>query len=361
MDFSIKKGNFVIGNGDIPQDMAYCETILNIITSMKKYTHAWLAMMAMKRLDQATIPEVEDGQEVARYARTLVRWFKNYRDFVVQGAWYPDEVFCDQRYSHGLKHTVFLAGEKPKYVTLPETMEVRKLMMAESPLYKNKTPYSINNSSNLDDRCEAMAHTIVDNFKIQYREEKGNPISPSSTHMALRFFIMSHYIADGHMPLHCDARSLGEIHTAIEEKWEDWVKKSYSIDKSNDRFYYDPDGFPLQTDKMAPLIQTVEEKIISRPFVYSWGVKNSKTGDYIRAIAQYSFLLAQEMVPTTVGNVSWEKYKQTEPFKRFEEYSAALLADAVDSIARAWLHVWIRYREWGPDKPKKGATDSYSK
>ena len=58
---------------------------------MKKYTHAWLAMMAMKRLDKADIPELEGTgssvQEVAKYARTLVRWFKNYRDFVVQGAW----------------------------------------------------------------------------------------------------------------------------------------------------------------------------------------------------------------------------------------------------------------------------------
>ena len=57
-------------------------------------------MMAMKRLDKAAIPETEgrgkNPQQVAKYARSLVRWFKNYRDFVVQGAWYPDEVFCDQ-------------------------------------------------------------------------------------------------------------------------------------------------------------------------------------------------------------------------------------------------------------------------
>lgn len=330
---------------------------------MKKYTHAWLAMMAMKRLDKGPIPDVEDlggtTQEVAKYARTLVRWFKNYRDFVVQGAWYPDEVFSDQGKSHGMKYTPFEAGEKPKFMSLPETMEVFKLMKAESPIVKKKQPF-IFSKGNLQDRCDAMAHTIVDNFKIQYREEKGNPISPSSTHMAMRFYIMSHYLADGHMPLHCDARSLSTIHAAIEKSWEDQVNKSYRIDKPNARFYYDPDGFPLATDKMTDLIRSVEEKVISRPFIYNWGSSKYSTRDYITAVAQYSYMLARQMVPTDLGNISWAKYKETEVYQRFDEYSSMLLADAVDSIARAWLHVWIRYRDWGPDKPKN-TPDNYSK
>ena len=84
--------------------------LILFVTVMKKYTHAWLAMMAMKRLDMGNIPETEgrgkNPKEVQRYARSLVRWFKNYRDFVVQGAWYPDEVLCDQGSSHGAKYTI---------------------------------------------------------------------------------------------------------------------------------------------------------------------------------------------------------------------------------------------------------------
>lgn len=332
---------------------------------MKKYTHAWLAMMAIKRLDKAELPETEGKgktpQEVARHARTLVRWFKNYRDFVVQGAWYPDEVLCDQGSSHGMKYTPgSLSPDPVAYMKLPDTMEVRKLIMKESALYKEKTPFTIV-KGNVCDRCDAMAHTIVDNFKIQYREEKGNPIIPSSTHMAMRFFIMSHYIADSHMPLHCDVRSLNTIHADIEKSWENQVKKAYRIDDRNNRFYYDPDGYPLATDKMSDLIKTVEEKIVSRPFIYNWGGSDYSTRDYVSAVTQYSYLLAHEMVPEDVGNVNWTAYKETEAYKRFDEYSAMLMADAVDSIARAWLHVWIRYREWGPDKPKMGTGDNYSK
>jgi hypothetical protein len=321
---------------------------------MKKYTHAWLAFMAMKRLDQATLPETEGSGksevQVAKFARSLVRWFKNYRDFVVQGAWYPDDVFADQGSSHGVKYEPDLLSEDARaFKVLPDTMEVRNLMMEESKLYGR--PFNIV-KGNLCDRCDAMAHTIVDNFKIQYREEKGNPIAPSSTHMAMRFFIMSHYIADAHMPLHCDARSLGTIHTAVENQWESAVKKSYMIDEDNERFFYDPNGYPLKTDKMKSLMSLVEEKILSRPFIYNWGYSDYSTWDYMSAITEYSYLLAYEMFPSDFEDTGWTNYKKTPAAARFEEYSLKLMTDAIDSIARAWLHVWIRYRLWGPDKQK---------
>ena len=321
---------------------------------MKKYTHAWLAMMAMKRLDMGPIPETEgkgkNPQQVSRYARSLVRWFKNYRDFVVQGAWYPDEVLCDQGSSHGAKHSPGDPLLAPQvFMALPKTMEIYQLMKKESKLYEE--PFVIE-KGNVCDRCNAMAHTIVDNFKVQYRKEKGNPIAPSSTHMAMRFFMMSHYIADSHMPLHCDARKLDKIHASIEKSWEDQVRKAYRIDEDNQRFFYDPDGYPLATDKMSDLIKAVEENVLSRPFIYAWGSSKYSTWDYVSAVTEYSYLLAHEMIPDGTGDIAWNKYKELDVYKRFDEYSAKLLADAVDSIARAWLHVWIRYRDWGPDKNK---------
>ena len=331
---------------------------------MKQYTHAWLAMMAIKRLAQGPIPETEgrgkNPQQVAKFARTLVRWFMNYRDFVVQGAWYPDQVLCDQGSSHGKKYAV---GDPLLPVqlmsSLPETMEVYQLMKKESRLLDEPYEYK---KGNVSERCDAMAHTMVDNFKIQYMEEKGNPISPSSTHMAMRFFIMSHYIADAHMPMHCDARSLGTIHTAIEEQWENAVKNSYCIDEDNLRFFYDPNGFPLAKVKVTSYLKAVEEKILTRPFVYKWatGQKVENTRVYIDAVTQYSYLLAHEMVPDELGNCTWTKYMKQDVSKRFNEYSAMLLADAVDSIARAWLHVWARYRDWGPDNPAGGPGDHYT-
>ena len=154
------------------------------------------------------------------------------------------------------------------------------------------------------------------------------------------------------MPLHCDARSLGTIHTAVENQWESAVKKSYMIDEDNERFFYDPNGYPLKTDKMKSLMSLVEEKILSRPFIYNWGYSDYSTWDYMSAVTEYSYLLAYEMFPSDFEDTGWTNYKKTPAAARFEEYSLKLMTDAIDSIARAWLHVWIRYRLWGPDKQK---------
>ena len=315
---------------------------------MKKFTHAWLAFMAVKRLDKANIPEYygsgESAVPIAEYAKSLVRWFMNYRDFVMQGAWYPDAVFCDMGKSHGVKYEPVESDITDfRFKVLPDTMEVYNLMKAESDLYKKEFRIV---KGDLCDRCEAMAHTIVDNFKILTREEKGNPLSPSANHMAMRFFIMSHYIADAHMPLHCDARSLGKIHADVEKQWENYVDTSYEIDKQNSRFFYDSDGYPLMKETLSPMIEAVEKKLLERPFDYSWGQEGSSTWTYMSTITEYSYLLAYQMFPKGFKDTTWKTYSKTEEAKRFQEYCTLLMSDAIDSIARVWLHVWIRYRKW---------------
>ena len=53
---------------------------------MKKFTHAWLAFMAIKRLESNAIPKMEGSNELYSQAQSLVKWFKDYRDFVISGA-----------------------------------------------------------------------------------------------------------------------------------------------------------------------------------------------------------------------------------------------------------------------------------
>jgi hypothetical protein len=73
-------------------------TLLNL-KAMKKYTHAWLAMMVPKRLHHAVINPIEWTA-----ADILLRWLSNHRDSVIKGAWYPDANTCDTDTNHGLKY-----------------------------------------------------------------------------------------------------------------------------------------------------------------------------------------------------------------------------------------------------------------
>ena len=340
---------------------------------MKHYTHAWLAMMAMKRIEFANIPEKQRED-----AKALIDWFKNYRDLVLQGAWYPDSVFKDMSNSHIAKYSPYDkyvesqgagvdaqlakdAGKKAKQnPKIRIDSEFRKmppsLKMFErgkkSPLYKSK--YILFKRHNLCDRCESFTESLIDSFKILTMENPGAPVVPSNNHIAMRFFILSHYIADGHMPLHCDARSFyksNQVHAFIEEEWDNQVQASYSIDKYNDRFFYDKNGYPAFKDDVepTPLVKYVEREAREREFIWAWGSDNNNTWDYMSGITQYSYLMAYDLVPADrePAKISTASYKQTEAYKEhFEEYSRIILSDAVESIAKIWLHAWCRYRSW---------------
>jgi len=57
------------------------------LKAMKKYTHAWLATMALKRLRHAEMNPVE-----RTVADSLLKWLNNHRDSVIKRAWYPDSI-----------------------------------------------------------------------------------------------------------------------------------------------------------------------------------------------------------------------------------------------------------------------------
>lgn len=320
-------------------------------TTMKRYTHAWIAFMAIKRLEiiaTSDDPAVIKGvnKNVRKEAKALVSWFKNYRDFVIEGAWYPDVVFKDMKTSHIVKFMPDPEGPYSKFDKLPLTHSIYKLMQ-KSPLKKVHYAHVVGNCA---DRCESISHSIVDNFKMLHNEEKGCPIATTGNHIAMRFFILSHYVADCHMPLHCDARPFSEkkdIHSAIEEKWEDQIDESYKIDKDNNRFFYDPNGYPLPLEP-TPFIQEVENDVVTRKYIHGWGGKNDNTWDFMSAVSQHSYLFSYYLIPETFKNTqSMEEFmEQTEWGQKFDKYNKMIFGDAIDSVARIWLHVWIKYRKW---------------
>lgn len=308
---------------------------------MKQYSHAWLAFMAIKRIEKATIPSGSKND-----AKTLLKWFKNHRDFVLKGSWYPDAIIKDMATSHVLKYRPDDKSQYNTFETLPS--EYHLLKIGKDCEYFNKG-YTIE-SGNLPDRCEAIAHSIVDNLKMQESEDKGSPISPTDNHIATLFFMLSHYIADAHMPLHCDARSFSDkedIHAQMEKKWDDAIRECYDLDLDNERFFYDPEGYPLKK-KNDKVIDWLESEIITRKFTTNYGKDNNNTWDFMKAITQYSYLTAYKMIPANYdeSNLNWKTFEGLKTGYSFEDYSKYIMIDSIDSIAKVWLRVWGRYQDW---------------
>jgi len=313
---------------------------------MKKLTHAWLAFMAIKRLEQAKLSASD-----RKYADSLIRWFKDHRDDVTQGAWYPDAVIKDMATSHVLKHTP-ADKNKNKFKLLPVTY-LNYQHGKSSPL--RKTSFTVEKDDNLPDRCESIAHSVIDHLKMQESEEKGSPVSPTDNQIALLLYMLSHYIADAHVPFHCDSRRFSEgmnLHGKVEGEWEEMIKNHYQVDYDNGRFFYDPNGYPLREPKALKdynksFLKSLDVQLGKRKFFIGYGAKNNNVWDFMSAICQYSYLLSYSFIPegydhTNVPKSKWSSLGSIS----FDDFSEAVLSDAIDSIARVWFRVWRRYMKW---------------
>ena len=313
---------------------------------MKKYTHAWLSFMAIKRLEQSYI-----SQSNQKYSSSLIEWFKNHNDDVIQGAWYPDAIIKDMSTSHIYKFTPSNIGNN-YYGCLPTSYNIYR-EGKNSALYNT---YFKLDSGNLPYRCEAIAHSIIDNLKMKESEDKGSPICPTNNHIANLFFMLSHYIADAHVPFHCDSRKFSsgvDIHAKVEGIWEDYVKDHYLIDQNNkDRFEYDGIYPKLdssqQTSYNNTILPWIDLEIQNRNFYITWGSGNDNVLEFMQDICHYSYLCSHLFIPThydhlSVTNANWDQLQNNISFDDLSKY---ILIDAIDSIARVWLRVWRKYQQW---------------
>ena len=336
---------------------------------MKKFTHALIACKAVQRLQS-----VELSDKNKPYANFLYDWFAAHKDKVIQGAWYPDKVICDMSTSHVYKYTpvadlaaytdLLRAGQPfktEKASKFPATSLFRGLPQTSlqcaigqrSPLYY--LPYTIDSGNNLPERCEALSHSVVDNLRIREAEPTGSSLLPTDDHIALVLFMLSHYVADAHMPMHCDSRQddfIGfNIHAEAEDRWNREVVKYYKINIEKQNFAMDAvTGFPQLFDDgtyQDSILYAVDQKLAARPFRIGYGEANDNVREYILAVSQYSYLNSYAWLPPGLSADHLDRERlQCASGLTFKEMSTAALADAIDAVARVWLHDLRRYGIW---------------
>lgn len=301
--------------------------------------------MAMKRL-YSVKDDLSDSNKMA--AEDLLRFLRENNDGILQGAWFPDSIIHDNSTGHiwQLKKE---NGTGTRVHKIPSTSKVKQLVEHRS---EQEAIAKIKGA--LPDRCQALAYEIRDKLKIKNKVgmEQNNPgaaIIPNNNEIALSFFMLSHYVADGHMPLHCDARQFPDsIHDYMEKYWEDEIKSDYLLieDPARDdfRFGLDQDGFPVE-NILGTLLTEVNDDIEHRRFVMSFGSDNDNVWDYMVDVCYHSYLLSTEIIPHDVtASLTREDYI-SQYHQKFKDSSAAILGDTIDSMARIWLNVWKEYEE----------------
>lgn len=89
-------------------------------------------------------------------------------------------------------------------------------------------------------REEIKNHIIkLNGMRFLNKKRSFFPMFFNDDQIVLSLFALSHYLADAHMPLHCDTRTFSSkacrnIHGRIEEEWEDWVISTKQKDDLRD-------------------------------------------------------------------------------------------------------------------------------
>jgi hypothetical protein len=170
--------------------------------------------------------------------------------------------------------------------------------------------------------------------------------------VAMLLWMLSHYVADAHMPFHCDNRALAatsaksNTHGAIEDLWGEQVPPFFARDRL------------LRSDEDAILAAPYPEDSQFAGIAFGDDVPALKGGDPWKAavyICRASFAASFALVPETTAPVDSKKDIPLTDIlsdgkgicgeEQFWKVSRAAIQDAVDAIAMLWVDLWADHRK----------------
>jgi len=340
---------------------------------MKQRAHAWTALRALKLVD-------DSGQ-----APKLSQLLSYYLSDVWDGAWLPDTRIVDMSYGHTFKmdddgERLGLDISSQTWFRIPYDRLDGKLRGSRLCLEYARdaqvlqVPYRSHpkNGGHLPNRVIAIVQTIGDMFKlsdyplhfyareelpVDYQHDLSQQVvrdlsrSPmfSARQIAMMFFILSHYITDAHMPLHCDFRDYGgdrslpgrlprKLHPSIEKKWEKQFPKKetlalhdYSLSSLDEVVTRLPDGSFLQID--SP----------DSPYALNPDISSTVGDEWNEMVyvSRVSLAVARKWIPGTAYETASDMLADNRD--EFIDVTNRIFHDAVESVARLWLKAWKRF------------------
>jgi hypothetical protein len=325
---------------------------------MKKYTHAWLSLKAVELLE--TYCENFSGERKKRAGR-LVDFISRYPSTFVRGAWFPDIVIKDNTQGgHTWKYR--LDSENGKVENRRPPSHNQCLGFVEAELGEKVTLEA--KISDLPDRCEALSQTIRDATLITNTVNSGDVVAFNDSQVAILFLMLSHYVCDAHVPLHCDSRDLydpSKVHPDLEAFWEDEIANYYGVSTTKEQFDLDAEqNLQLDTSRGGfedSILHKCDEVLKQSAWEHmdrterDWrvflGKGNNNLWDYLVSVCLVSFHMSLKMFPNPPpAGVDYNtvRIREVSPFKEsIVQYSPYILADAINSVALVWLATWERW------------------
>ncbi len=336
---------------------------------MNQPTHAWLAVEAYRKIEKASATSEGKKKKLDGLVKLLG---KNLRDVVV-AAWLPDSLIKDMSYGHVFKNSVYTGGQTTRFT------------LSKADLQKNLSPeflapgiafdridsswwtvaYRVKeNGGHLPARVNALCQTARDMLKMGDKDVVkltgikldgskiiSDSVLSSPRDIAIMMWMLSHYVADAHMPFHSDNRALAssnkdnKAHSGIETIWGKQVSKLFHVK-----------SILKQTPKQILEAQPPKgSKFAGIDFGKDIGVLVNKSDPWLEAVylCRMGFAVSFSMIPPSVAavddritTVTMDDILDPNGFcgeDLFWELSRAIMNDAVNSIARFWQDIWVDF------------------
>lgn len=334
---------------------------------MNQSTHAWLAVEAYRKV--VACSETPEGKK--KKLDGLARLLGANLGDVVIAAWLPDSLIKDMAYGHIFKNSLY-AGSQVKRFTLskkdllaqlPDTAQTPKIAFDLISDDWWKQPYRVKaNGGHLPARVNSLCQTARDMLKMGddavvaltgVRKKGAESINPafrfSPRDAAMIFWMASHYIADAHMPFHCDNRALAstakqKTHCDVEALWGEQVARLFHAKEILDK----------EPDIILGTKPPSGSKFTDIDFGQNLAPLKNNGDPWKEAvyICRASFATSFALVPSSIATVDDQK---TEVSLQdilsagicgedcFWQISRAIMADAADAIARFWQDAWCDF------------------
>ncbi len=344
---------------------------------MNQETHAWLAVEAYRKIDNLARKPEGKKKKLEGLAALLGEHLQD----VVVAAWLPDCLIKDMTYGHVFKNSAYKRKDEiPRFTLAREKLTSCLAADAATPGVAFPCvpdawwaqPYRVREKQggHLPARVNALCQTVRDMLKMGDDDVvKLTGIKPkdpqliaddllySPRDIAMHLWMASHYIADAHMPFHCDNRSLAsttdqKTHGQVEDEWGKHVPEAFrakailAMDRAKILSTPLPKGSQFADLAFGPGIGPLVNK--GDPWLESV------------YICRASFAVSFAWVPASVAPVDDDATEVSLPDilnkkfcgkTRFWNISRAIMTDAVNAIARFWQDAWWDFAQ-GTKKKK---------
>jgi hypothetical protein len=198
---------------------------------MKHCSHIYVANKAIEFLYEGlknvktasgNTVEPKTREKLRESAKTLQRLLRFHRAEITEASWAPDDVLCDMALYHTFK--LFTEQDFPNCASFAKETHLRGGVKYYRAAQGGGLPYKVDH----------LARVIADMVKLRAYND-----AFSMRQSMYLFVLLSHYVTDAHVPMHCDLRDdppkPGDttkppgkylpdgMHGKIEQMWEDAV------------------------------------------------------------------------------------------------------------------------------------------